>query len=712
MIKKWLRGNGKMSPDKEWRATVKPNFILEMLALPPKETHQVVEKINLLIQDPTPDAKVKKQLKYMHGKLYRIRCSNYRIFYTFEFPYISLLTLRLRANDTYDEDLDPEFLGGFDPQLVEEKPASIDWAKFLQPVAPPARELPEPITKDLLDNLRVPVEYHRLLLPVVTEDDLWALSDHGVPDEHILNIYDYLFKRPLAQVVQQPDLMLQQAQDLARFKEGELLSFLLKLSTEQEKYVDWAMNATGPTLLKGGPGTGKSTIALYRVRSLVRSLRAQGLNDFRILFTTYTNALARSSRQLLEQLLGSDMQYVEVQTADKLVMSLLRQAGATPRIVDNARLNDMALAALNTATFEGSMLQQQAQRQALQRISLEYLLQEVCQVIIARQLREREAYLAATRVGRRVRLNALQREAIWQFYLALCSLLQKAGMMTWQQARALAADYAATGQISRIYDAVLIDEAQDLDPSVLRLLVRHCRTPNRLFITADANQSIYGSGFNWADVHADLRFQGRTGILRTNYRSTYEIGEATRIYLAGGALDDEPVERGAYKNNGPLPAVRTVRNSADEADLLARLLPAAARELRLSLNSCAILCPTVKGGHTLAAALSERGLPATFMASQELDLKRPGLKVLTLNSSKGLEFPVVALAGFTDSTWQAKTSGQLQAEERDEFLSLDRRTIFVGMTRAMRALLVLIPAETQSPLLTGFAREYWDIGPA
>src|SRR5207237_10093800 len=92
----------------EWRITQKPDFFKALLALPPKETHQVLEKINLLVQDPTPDAKVKKQLKYMNGKLHRIRSGDYRIFYTFEQPYISILALRRRDDDTYDEDIDAE----------------------------------------------------------------------------------------------------------------------------------------------------------------------------------------------------------------------------------------------------------------------------------------------------------------------------------------------------------------------------------------------------------------------------------------------------------------------------------------------------------------------------------------------------------------------------------------------------------------------------
>ena len=112
--------------------------------------------------------------------------------------------------------------------------------------------------------------------------------------------------------------MLHEVDDLLRFKEGELLGFLLKLSPEQEKYVQWALHARGPALLKGGPGTGKSTIALYRVLALVKELRQQGRDDFRILFVTYTEALMRSSEQLLHQLLGQDISYVDVKTTDAI----------------------------------------------------------------------------------------------------------------------------------------------------------------------------------------------------------------------------------------------------------------------------------------------------------------------------------------------------------------------------------------------------------
>jgi superfamily I DNA/RNA helicase/mRNA-degrading endonuclease RelE of RelBE toxin-antitoxin system len=694
----------------EWRITQKPDFFKALLALPPKETHQILEKINLLAQDPMPDAKVKKQLKYMGGKLHRIRSGDYRIFYTFEQPYISILALRRRDDDTYDEDMDVEFLGGLDPHLDEAqaiKASQPDWEQIFAPKAPVKRPLPEPITEELLAKFNVPAVCHARLLTIQTRDDL--LDCPGVPDDYLLNIDEYLFERPLVEVLQQPDFLLNDVNDLLRYKEGELLGFLLKLSPEQEKYVTWGMNGSGPTLLKGGPGTGKSTIALYRVRSLVQELRKKGRDEFRILFTTYTNALVNSSQQLLQQLLGDDVKYVEVQTADRIVSKLLGQAGIAPKFIDQSEANTLLHQAIKITQFEGNAVQQQGQKQTVERLSIDYLYQEMSQVIIARQINSLEEYLAASRPGRKVRLNALQRKAIWKVHETFRRLLKQQGKETWHQARAQAEKCVADGVVSLSYDAVVIDEAQDLDPSTLRLLVRLCAKPNRLFITADANQSIYGSGFNWDDVHASLRFRGRTSILRANYRSTREIGEAAQSYLTEGALDTEQVKH-IYMNSGPAPAVREIHSGGEEVQLLAHFLPAAAREFKLAIGSCAVLCPTIKAGKAIAAELSQQGIEATFMSGQELNLARPGVKVLTLNSAKGLEFPIVALSGFINSGWYTNGPAHSGVEEQEEFLAINRRIMFVGMTRAMRALLVTIPAQAKSPLLQSFDATYWNIG--
>ena len=103
--------------------------------------------------------------------------------------------------------------------------------------------------------------------------------------------------------------------------------------------------------------------------------------------------------------------------------------------------------------------------------------------------------------------------------------------------------------------------------------------------------------------------------------------------------------------------------------------------------------------------LNASGLDAGFMASNALDLRSQSIKILTTRAAKGLEFPIVALAGLTE----LRREFARDAEERLEYEHRERRALYVAMTRAMRGLLVLLPEDTASPLFTGFAEPYWNI---
>ena len=85
----------------QWQITMKPVFLHGVTALSAKELHQVMAKVDMLVQDPLPDGKVKKQLTHLAGKPYRIRSGDYRIIYTLEKQNISVLKLEKRREDTY-----------------------------------------------------------------------------------------------------------------------------------------------------------------------------------------------------------------------------------------------------------------------------------------------------------------------------------------------------------------------------------------------------------------------------------------------------------------------------------------------------------------------------------------------------------------------------------------------------------------------------------
>ncbi|MGE3342581.1 MAG: UvrD-helicase domain-containing protein [Vicinamibacterales bacterium] len=691
-----------------YTVSFREGFLAELLALGAKEQAQINGKLKLLLEDPRPDGATKKQLKHINRDVCRLRSGDFRIFYTFDDRFVSLLKVVRRSEDTYEGDLDAEYFGG---PAEQASPQAVTMAAH-QPVPSEGvvdpggtpRSLPEKLTPELLARLRVPTAHHAALARVEDEDGLLACA--GVPDDVLLRVHQALFDRGLDAALEEKEFVAADVDDLLRYRDGDLLGFLLRLSAEQERVVGWALDAAGPTLVKGGPGTGKSTVALYRVRAMLQALRRSGVARPRILFTTYTNALVTFSEQLLRSLLGPDADCVEVRTADSLVHEIVRGRAGVQRVASQAELREAMQKAMAAGRPAGSSLERRARVEPLARLGPDYLIDEVSTVIEARRIETLEAYLAAARPGRRAGLTADQRTQVWAVREAFNRELTRRGRITFQQLRSWAARIVAQGAGPAPYDGVVVDEAQDLDPSVLWLLVSLAKQPNRVFLTADANQSIYGAGFRWSDVHEQLNFKGRTSVLRANFRSTREIGEAALAYLGGGQLDDDAPQP-EYMHAGPLPVMRRVGTGPAEQNLIVRFVREAARSIRLPIWATAVLVPTEKAGQQLASTLAYAGLPASYMTGRDLDLSAQTVKVITLRSAKGLEFPVVVLAGFENPYPYARPG--TDDAEKDERMAQERRTLFVGMTRAMRALLLAVHEDVQSDLLTGFPPELWNV---
>lgn len=677
---------------------------------------QVLDKCRMLEAAPEEEGKGKVRLDGRSDGLHRLKTGDFRVFYTFDDEKVSLWAVRRKKvqgqyrgkkggdvtydglDEVEDDDLDVSIpvaavaVGGFE-----------EWVQPASAVTP----LPETISVELLRAIGVPDAFHSRLLSIADQETL--LDCPGVPAEHLLAIDRHMFEEPLDLRSDQPELYaLGGVDDLLRFAEGQVVPFLLRLNPEQERFVTWATDAAGPTLVKGGPGTGKSTVAIYRAREMVRVLRSLGVDRPSLLFTTYTNALVTVTRQLLWSLLGDDAACVQVQTVDWLVGKTLAAAGELTRRPSASTRSALQKQAFASPVLGGNALQQRAQQSAIERLGHRYVFEEIQTVIHGRGLHRLDEYLATPRPGRRVPLRESQRRGVWAVATSYDAALQEAGYVTWEQARARAAEIAAGDRpgVPR-FDAVIVDEAQDLDVGAVRLLVETCVAPNRLFLTADESQSIYAAGFGWSDVHDQLRFRGRTGVLRANHRSTRQITEAARDYLAAGVEEDLVPDAQTYVHAGPPPAVRSVGDPAEELDLLARFLRGAARELRLTIGSGAVLVPDQYVGRPLATGLVKRGVPATYRDSREFELDDNSVTVLPFVAAKGLEFPVVAIAGFGASKFP-HLPPDADDETLVEFLVRARRTLFVCMTRAMRALLVVTPRGDDSMLHDGYGPDLWN----
>ena len=703
--------------------TSKPGVFAQIRALPKKHRDQVFKKLEMLETDPHPDGDTKKKLT---NGAYRLRSGDYRIFYTFNGEAVGIIDVRLRNEKTFGNLPVPEM------PAVANLAVDLDTAE-ISTEAPPvsAREpdgelLPRPIDKDVLKAARVDEAQWPALMAVKTVDELLACE--GASTEAILAVVEILLPRSIEERLAEPDIVLAAGtESLSEVVKQDLdvRALLLELDEKQERFVSFALDGAGPVLVRGGPGTGKSTVALYRTKRLVDELTQRAPDLFtdpdykpRVLFTTYTNALVTFSADLLRHLLGSDVELVEITTTDRVIDRVHRQL--TGKSLD--RTNPSVILAhleRSRTDLQSADPSDAARARTLERLGVEYIHEEIDQVIYGRGLESFEEYAAAERDGRREGLTRQaggQRWHIWQIKEQLEQRLGKIRRVTYSQGRAQTAremrNAVQAGKRSGtdfdFFDAIVVDEAQDLDPVSLAVLIELVPNPNRLFVAADANQAIFRSGFNLSGVHDALDFTGRIGVLDRNFRTTAAIAEAAETYLRNNPNIEVDLDPSEHVHDGPRPrVVDVVGDLQAEALLIASELMDAATELRAPIGSSAVLAPTNADCKELADALTGLGIPARFQDSKGFAPRQNKVKVMPFRACKGLEFPIVVLGGFTSGSYP-QIPNEIGDDALEELYERERRQIYVAMTRAMRRLSVIRPAGSEARLLRGFDAELWE----
>jgi superfamily I DNA/RNA helicase len=238
------------------------------------------------------------------------------------------------------------------------------------------------------------------------------------------------------------------------------------------------------------------------------------------------------------------------------------------------------------------------------------------------------------------------------------------------------------------YQAVMIDEGHDFQPEWLKLVTQMVDPEtNSLLVLYDSAQNIYGKNkartFSFKSV--GIQASGRTTILKVNYRNTKQILQtANRVaaeFLQPEAQDDDgvpmvqPVSCG---RDGPPPLIVRLPTPRDEPGKIAELLAGAHQEGH-AWGDMAILCRDHASLDLCARALAQRRLPYKVRhRSGDFDPFADSIKVMTMHASKGLEFPVVAVAGL----WQMPRNGEDVADEAKLF--------YVAATRATQRLVVTI----------------------
>ena len=248
------------------------------------------------------------------------------------------------------------------------------------------------------------------------------------------------------------------------------------------------------------------------------------------------------------------------------------------------------------------------------------------------------------------------------------------------------------------YQAVLIDEGHDFAPEWLKLVTQMVDpSTNSLLVLYDDAQSIYersrSKQFSFKSV--GIQAQGRTTILKINYRNTKQILQIASLIAADLLTADDKDDDGipllkpiSCGRDGESPLIIRLPNLRAEATKIAELLSAAQQEGH-AWGDMAVICRHYSEMDECSHALNYKKLPHQVRkGAGSYKPNEDTIKVLTMHASKGLEFPVVALMGVGDMPAKGE-------EERDE-----ARLFYVGATRATQKLIV-----TLSDSSDGFAQK-------
>ncbi len=478
---------------------------------------------------------------------------------------------------------------------------------------------------------------------------------------------------------------------LKGYCEGKIKRLMLNLQRpEQQRYVD--IERTPLILLKGAAGSGKTTVGIYRAIRLASQGR-------RVLVLTYNSTLSSVTKSLIEELIGPLPANLQVRTLHSLMIEYLRKHSSAPNLPEKS---DKAVGLLLREAL--SEVRKKMMSPVLRRDE-RFFEEEIGRVIKGLGISGVNEYKEVERYGRKTALGALQREAVWKVYEEYQRRLAQAKRHDWSDVSLLMLQVLQTKPFDTPYDDIIVDEAQDLTPVDLRVIqqlvipsTNSTTTAGSIMILADAAQTLYSRGFSWKQ--AGIQARGHTAILRKNYRNTRQIAEAAAHLLEQNTLmraSNEYVDPEWTQRQGPSPFVMKAASSFEQMVLVRERILDLVGDQVFRLSDFAVLCPTKQLCRQCQHELDSAGLRTVLHTDSDFDLLEERIKIMTIHSAKGLEFPVVFLLGVVHGMLpRTQVFQNVDAEEAQLHVEQERMLCYVGMTRAAEALYILTVKDSES----------------
>ncbi|MFN8176412.1 MAG: 3'-5' exonuclease [bacterium] len=555
--------------------------------------------------------------------------------------------------------------------------------KVVREVEVPAEVAAKPLLEaradDYLLSLGFPPDWIPLLRELRTEDQLLAAAVK-LPEplaERLLELGGGRLPTPPAPVdarqstlqsadTQRRFYVLASDEELRKVLEAPLEKWIAFLHPSQRAmaYGDFS----GPLKVTGSAGTGKTVVAIHRARHLAR----QGK---RVLLTSFVTTLCQNLQHNVELLCtDEERSHITVSTVHKQALAAARCVSpgiSPPAEGDIAAILDEAIGRTPRGFSE-----------AFIRAEWEHVIQ-------AQGTVSWEEYREAIRVGRERPLGLRERRALWDVFGEVFRTLEQHGKIDWAGLSRRGLQALESGSAPKPFDAVIVDEVQDLKAPDLLFVRALCTDSNQLTLVGDAGQRIYPGGFSLRALGIEVR--GRSRVLRINYRTTEQIRRAADQLLGGeGDNLDGGLEARATRSllQGPQPTFVGAASAADEAR-------ATVDQIRdwlgsgIAASEMAVFARTGRRLDDVAKLLKENQIASHRLSNDETP-PFGSVRLGTMHRAKGLEFKAVQVIDCSARALPHPKALQNLEDptDRKDAEDRERRLLYVAMTRARDELTV------------------------
>jgi hypothetical protein len=249
------------------------------------------------------------------------------------------------------------------------------------------------------------------------------------------------------------------------------------------------------------------------------------------------------------------------------------------------------------------------------------------------------------------------------------------------------------------FDAILVDEGQDFDDPMLRVVLALLKPGGDFVLSLDSYQDLYMRGRSWKSVGIQAGVRPHT--LKRVYRNTKAIFDFTQRFIGEEPRVNAQLallpEAGAF--DGTAPEVLRFRDAGELESFLLDDLKGCVQRGECKRSETGIIYDDKVYGSDrfsydnralpmrLLRSLEASGIPSTWVSqdvrSKEMyDVTTDRVSLISIHSSKGLDFDLVYLVGLDHIHRTEKT--------RQNLVSL----VYVAMTRAKVRLVIPYVEET------------------